>query len=62
MVGRYEGSVQRLRQQREYAEMRIVTGPVLGAHTMTLHLWGDARDVTARQPAAILLDDLPPSR
>lgn len=32
MVGRYEGSVQRLRQQREYAEIRIVTGPVLGSH------------------------------
>jgi outer membrane protein OmpA-like peptidoglycan-associated protein len=32
MVGRYEGAVQRLRQQRDYAEMRIVTGQVLGAH------------------------------
>ena len=32
MVGRYDGAVQRLRQQRDYAEMRIVTGPVLGAH------------------------------
>jgi hypothetical protein len=40
----------------------LPAGAVLGAHTMTLHLWGDARDMNARQPAAILLDDLPPSR
>jgi OOP family OmpA-OmpF porin len=32
MVGRYDGSTQRLRQQRDYAEMRIVTGQVLGTH------------------------------
>jgi outer membrane protein OmpA-like peptidoglycan-associated protein len=32
MVGRYDGAVQRLREQRDFAEMRIVTGPVLGAH------------------------------
>jgi OOP family OmpA-OmpF porin len=32
MVGRYDGSVQRLRQQRDFAEMRIVTGQVLGTH------------------------------
>ncbi len=32
LVGRYDGAVQRLREQRDFAEMRIVTGQVLGAH------------------------------
>jgi hypothetical protein len=32
LVGRYEGAQQRLRETREYAEMRIVTGRVLAEH------------------------------
>jgi len=40
----------------------LPAGAVLGAHAMTLHLWGDARDATQRAPAALLLDDLPPAR
>lgn len=31
LVGRYDGAVQRLRQQRDFAEWRIVTAPVLAA-------------------------------
>jgi outer membrane protein OmpA-like peptidoglycan-associated protein len=31
LVGRYDGAAQRLRQTRDFAEMRIVTAPVLGA-------------------------------
>jgi outer membrane protein OmpA-like peptidoglycan-associated protein len=31
LVGRYDGAAQRLRQARDFAEMRIVTAPVLGA-------------------------------
>lgn len=31
LVGRYDGAVQRLRQQRDHAEMRFVTAPVLAA-------------------------------
>jgi OOP family OmpA-OmpF porin len=47
MVGRYDGAVQRLRQQREYAEMRIVTGQVLGAHRVA----GGPRAVDANSTA-----------
>ncbi len=31
LVGRYDGATQRLRQQRDYAEWRIITAPVLGS-------------------------------
>lgn len=47
LVGRYDGSVQRLRQQRDYAEMRIVTGQVLGAH----RVGGGPRAVDANSTA-----------
>lgn len=47
LVGRYDGSVQRLRQQRDFAEMRIVTGPVLGAHRVA----GGPRAVDANSTA-----------
>ncbi len=47
LVGRYDGAAQRLRQQRDYAEMRIVTGPVLGAHRVA----GGSRAVDANSTA-----------
>ncbi|MBR0651537.1 DUF4892 domain-containing protein [Roseomonas terrae] len=47
LVGRYDGSVQRLREQRDYAEMRVVTAPVLGAH----RVGGGPRAVEANSTA-----------
>ncbi len=47
MVGRYDGAEQRLRQQRDYAEMRIVTAPVLASHRVA----GGPRAVEANSTA-----------
>ena len=47
LVGRYDGAAQRLRQQRDYAEMRIVTAPVLAAHRVA----GGPRAVDANSTA-----------
>jgi hypothetical protein len=38
----------------------LPAGAVLGAHTMTLHLWGEALDPSRRDVGALLLDDVPP--
>ncbi len=38
----------------------LPAGAVLGTHTMTLHLWGDALDPSRRAVGALLLDDVPP--